>query len=194
MYNTRNETTFFKEKLNSSDKGSLALLVDKYHHQLCLYALHLTNDHDESKDIVQNVFLRLWQQRHRLENVTNIKSFMYSAVYNGFLNYLRDRKNLLDIEKVQISEIDSIAHSESEGLIKRQMDLVKKQIEKLPPKCKRVFVLSKQEGLTNIEIADFMGISKKTVENHISKAFRMLRDALGDRYSEILFLLFDIKK
>lgn len=194
MYTTRNETTFFKEKLNDSDKESFALLVDKYHHQLCLYALHLTNDHDESKDIVQNVFLRLWQQRHRLENVTNIKSFLYSAVYNGFLNYLRDRKNLLDIEKVQISEIDSIAHSDSEDLISRQLKVVKKQIEKLPPKCKRVFLLSKQEGLTNIEIADFMGISEKTVENHISKAFRRLRDALLDSSGEILFLLFDLRK
>ena len=194
MYTTRNETTFFKEKLNDSDKESFALLVDKYHHQLCLYALHLTNDHDESKDIVQNVFLRLWKQRHRLENVTNIKSFLYSAVYNGFLNYLRDRKNLLDIEKVQISEIDSIAHSDSEDLINRQLKVVKKQIEKLPPKCKRVFLLSKQEGLTNIEIADFMGISEKTVENHISKAFRRLRDALLDSSGEILFLLFDLRK
>lgn len=194
MYITRNETTFFKEKLNDSDKKSFALLVDKYHHQLCLYALHLTNDRDESKDIVQNVFLRLWQQRHRLENVTNIKSFLYSAVYNGFLNYLRDRKNLLDIEKVQISEIDSIAHSDSEDLINRQLKVVKKQIEKLPPKCKRVFLLSKQEGLTNIEIADFMGISEKTVENHISKAFRRLRDALLDSSGGILFLLFDLRK
>ena len=63
---------------------------------------------------------------------------------------------------------------------------------KLPPKCKETFLLSKQEGLTNIEIANFMNVSIRTVESHMNKAFRILREKLKDKVKPILFLMFGL--
>ena len=67
---------------------------------------------------------------------------------------------------------------------------MKQEIENLPPKCKQTFLLSKQEGLTNIEIADYLNVSTKSVEAHITKAFSILRKALGDKVNGLIFLLF----
>ena len=70
------------------------------------------------------------------------------------------------------------------------MDIVKKEIDKLPPKCKQTFLLSKKEGLTNIEIAEYLNVSIKSVEAHITKAFSILRKSIGNKVEGILFLLF----
>ena len=70
------------------------------------------------------------------------------------------------------------------------MDIVKKEIDKLPPKCKQTFLLSKKEGLTNIEIAEYLNVSIKSVEAHITKAFSILRKSIGNKVEGSLFLLF----
>ncbi|WP_445747751.1 sigma factor-like helix-turn-helix DNA-binding protein [Polaribacter sp.] len=72
--------------------------------------------------------------------------------------------------------------------------IVKKEIENLPPKCKQIFLLSKEEGLTNIEIAEYLNVSIKSVEAHITKAFGILRSAIGNKIDGILFLLFGKKR
>ncbi|WP_243456827.1 sigma factor-like helix-turn-helix DNA-binding protein [Polaribacter batillariae] len=77
-----------------------------------------------------------------------------------------------------------------ENSLEKLILLVKKEIENLPPKCKKTFVLSKQEGLTNIEIAEYLNISIKSVEAHITKAFSILRKTLGNKTNGVLFLLF----
>ncbi len=73
------------------------------------------------------------------------------------------------------------------------MKLVKQEIENLPPKCKQIFLLSKQDGLTNIEIAEFLNVSIKSVEAHITKAFSILRKTVGEKVNSVLFLLFSMK-
>jgi DNA-directed RNA polymerase specialized sigma24 family protein len=71
--------------------------------------------------------------------------------------------------------------------------LVKQEIENLPPKCKQSFLLSKQDGLTTIEIAEFLNVSTKSVEAHITKAFSILRKTVEEKLNTVLFLLFGIK-
>ena len=71
--------------------------------------------------------------------------------------------------------------------------MVKQEIENLPPKYKQTFLLSKQDGLTNIEIAEFLNVSTKSVEAHITKAFSILRKTVGEKVNTVLFMLFGIK-
>ena len=70
---------------------------------------------------------------------------------------------------------------------------VNKEIEKLPEKCKRVFILNKKEGLTHNEIAEYLQVSKKTVEGHVTRAFKILNKKLGKKIKSILIILFDFK-
>ena len=164
--------------------------MNTHHHQLCLYAYSLSNDFDGAKDIVQNVFIKIWEDRHKLGHIKSIKSFLYKSVYNGFVDQWRKDKRMLSIEEKHFEALEDIVKPENEELLKKQLKLVKLEIQKLPPKCKETFLLSKQEGLTNIEIASFMNVSIRTVEAQMNKAFRILRKKLKKEVSPILFLLF----
>jgi RNA polymerase sigma-70 factor (family 1) len=169
-------------------------LVNNYHHRLCVYAFTLSNDHDLSEDIVQNVFMSVWKNKHKLKDDFTIKSYLYKSVYNEFIDQYRKQKSVLALEKKHIDALSTIVEQEDESSLEQLINHVKKEIENLPPKCKQTFLLSKQDGLTNIEIAEYLNVSIKSVEAHITKAFSILRKNVGDRTNGILFLLFGFKK
>ena len=179
--------------LNALKKGeskAYTFLVNNYHHRLCVYAFNLTSDHDLSEDIVQNVFMRIWNKKHKLKDDLVVKSYLYKAVYNEFIDQYRKNKNVLTLEKKHIDALTYIVEEEDEKSLEKLISIVKKEIDKLPPKCKQTFLLSKEEGLTNLEISEYLNISIKSVEAHITKAFSVLRKSIGNKVDGILFLLF----
>lgn len=178
--------------LKKGDSKAYSLLVDTYHNLLCTYAYQLTNDRDYAKDIVQNVFINIWRIRLKLKDDFAVKSYLYRSVYNEFLNQERNRMHAIPLDKKNIDALSSILEEDDEKSLDRLMSLVKREIENLPPKCKRTFLLSKQEGLTNIEISEYLNVSIKSVEAHITKAFSILRNTLGDTINGVLFLLFGV--
>jgi RNA polymerase sigma factor (sigma-70 family) len=115
---------------------------------------------------------------------------LYKSVYNEFIDQYRKQKKVLTLEKKYIDALTYILEDEDEKSLDRLLKIVKNEIEKLPPKCKQTFLLSKEEGLTNIEIAEYLNVSIKSVEAHITKAYAILRKSIGDKVSGILFLLF----
>ena len=100
----------------------------------------------------------------------------------------------MSLEKKHIDALSFIVEEEDEKSLERLINLIKQEIQNLPPKCKQTFLLSKYEGLTNIEIADYLNISTKSVEGHITKAFSVLRTAMGDKVNGLLFLLFNVRR
>lgn len=180
--------------LKKGDSKAYTFLVNNYHHKLCVYAFSLTNDHDLSEDIVQNVIMRIWKQRQKLKDDFGIKSYLYRSVYNEFIDQYRKQKAVLALEKKYIDALSTILEEEDENSLEKLIKLVKQEIENLPPKCKQVFLMSKQEGLTNIEIAEYLNVSIKSVEAHITKAFSILRKSIGDKMNGILFLIFGMQK
>jgi RNA polymerase sigma-70 factor (ECF subfamily) len=189
----KNELILIKA-LKKGDSKAYNFLVNTYHHKLCVYVYNLTKNHDLSEDIVQNVFVYLWKNRLSLKDDFSIKNYLYRSVYNEFIDQYRKRKSVLAIEKKYVEALNHIVEEEDETSLEKLITLVKKEIENLPPKCKQTFLLSKREGLTNIEIAEHLNVSIKSVEAHITKAFSILRKAAGDKVEGILFLLFDIHK
>jgi len=192
------DTNFIKDidlidALKKGDAKAYTFLVNQYHHKLCVYAFSLTKDHDLSEDIVQNVFLSIWKKKSNLKDELVIKSYLYKSVYNEFIDQYRKEKHLLSLEKKHYDVLSEITEDEDENSLERLIKLVKKEIENLPPKCKQTFILSRQDGLTNIEIAEFLNVSIKSVEAHITKAFSILRKTAGDKMNSILFLLFGAK-
>jgi RNA polymerase sigma-70 factor (family 1) len=176
--------------LKNGDSKAYYFLVDTYHHKLCIYAYGLTNDPDLSEDIVQNIFVYLWKNRQKLKDEFLVKNYLYRSVYNEFIDQYRKKKAVLALEKKYIDALNHIVEEVDESSMEKLILLMKQEIENLPPKCKQTFLLSKQEGLTNIEIANHLDVSIKSVEAHITKAFSILRKTLGDKVSGILFLLF----
>lgn len=174
----KNDLEFIKS-LKKGDEKAYDFLINSYHHKLCTYAYSLIKDNDLSEDIVQNVFIKLWKKRLSLKDDFSVKKYLYKSVYNEFIDQYRKRKALTSLEKKYIDTLNFIVEEEEENRLNKLAKIVKKEIENLPPKCKQTFLLSKQEGLTNIEIAEYLNVSVKSVEAHITKAFSLLREKLG---------------
>ncbi|MEO9662434.1 MAG: RNA polymerase sigma-70 factor [Maribacter dokdonensis] len=181
------------KKLISGEEKAYILLLQKYHQQLNAYAVTLTHDQSTAQDIVQNVFLKTWKSRKKLNPEFSIRNFLYKCVYNEFLNTYQKNKAVVLLNKKYIEYSHEVAVEFDDNMMSKMMDIVNREIKKLPPKCQKVFVLSKKEGLSNSEIADYLDVSIKTVEAQITKAFRILKNELGDKYETILLIIFNKK-
>lgn len=140
---------------------------------LGMYALRLVDDADIAEDLEQDAFMKAWIYIGDGGEIDNFTAFMYRALRNECLKYLRSRRETLGEESIpEISE-ENIDTSVRDARIW-------KAIDNLPEKCREVFLMSKRDGLTNEEIAEELGISIKTVKNQMTKAFSRLREALSD--------------
>jgi len=182
----------FVEKLKKGDYNAYTLLMNNYYKNLCGYANLFTKDPSKSEDIVQNVFVKLWVYRKKVDSNIPIKRYLQKSVYNEFIDQYRKNKSVISMEEKHLKAINTIIDDDSLN-IEKLMVRVNKEIEKLPEKCKRVFILNKKEGLTHNEIAEYLQISKKTVEGHITRAFKILNRKLGNEIKSILFILLDFK-
>ena len=165
-------------------------LLEKYHRQLNAYAITLTHNQPTAEDIVQNVFLKTWKSRKKLNPDLPIRSFLYKCVYNEFLNHYQKNKAVILLQAKYIEYAHEIVEETDTNALKRMIEIVDREIKKLPPKCQKVFILSKREGLTNNEIADYLNVSIKTVEAQITKAFRILKNRLGEKHGTVLMMIF----
>ena len=182
----------FVEKLKNGDNNAYTLLMNDYYKNLCRYANLFTKDPSKSEDIVQNVFVKMWIYRKKIDPNIPIKKYLYKSVYNEFIDRYRKNKPVISLEEKYLKVIDTIIDDNSLDIEKLMMN-VNREIDKLPEKCKRVFILNKKEGLTHNEIAEYLQISTKTVESHITRAFKILNQKLGNKIKSILIIIFDFK-
>lgn len=189
MNNFSSNNSSLIQGLKTGYTDAYTYLVDTYHQKLCIYAFSLVHDHDLAEDIVQNVFVNIWQKRTNLKEDFNIQNFLYKSVYNQFIDAYRKEKATIALEKKYIEALDIITE-EDDNSLEKLIVLVKKEIQNLPPKCRQTFILSRQDGLTNLEIAEYLDVSIKTVEAQITKAFSVIRKNIGSKANGILFLLF----
>ena len=182
------------ESLKDGDEKAYTYLIDNYHHKLCVNANSLVKNIYNAEDIVQNVFIKVWEQRGRLKSDHAIKSYLYKLVYNEFIDLYRKNQALFSLEKTYYTSLNSVVTEDDSESLQQILKVVNKEIDCLPTKCKEVFILSKKEGLTNIEIAEHLDVSIKTVEAQITKAFSILRSSLEERAKNILFLFFSKMK
>lgn len=187
-----NNNVVLIESLINGEEKAYKFLLNKFHRKLYAYALTLINDHSMAQDIVQNVFLKTWKSRNKLNPDFSIQSFLYKSVYNEFINSYQQNKAMMMLHQKYVESIQQVVETTDESSIERMLAIINKEIQNLPPKCQQVFILSKKEGLTNIEIAEHLDISIKTVEAQISKAFKILKEKLKENYNMMLFLLFSV--
>lgn len=177
------------EHLIKGDEKAYAYLMDAYYHKLCVYAKSLCFDIYMAEDIVQNVFLRVWEQRKKLKDKFSLKSYLYQSVYNEFIDQHRKKSALMKLEADYIKTLHAILKEEDTSELTRTIALVKQEIQVLPPKCKEIFIMGKQQGFTYAEIAEHLNISFRTVENQMSKAFSIIREKAGEKMHNILLLV-----
>ena len=147
------------------------------------YAYSLTGDNEDAKDVVQQVFMTLWEKRDHLSISKSVKSYLFRAVHNICINlHTRTVRHdpidrLLDGEELASGSTQPVLLTEIQEL----QGIIDHTIESLPPNCRAVFEKSRGEEKSYPVIAREMGISPKTVEAQISKALKIIRSAM-DKY------------
>jgi len=154
---------------------------------LCGFSMKYIGEMEEAKSLVHEVFISLWEKFETLPEDTNHRSYLYTAVRNRSLNYIRDRKKLVGLEDISEQGTEETNAFEVREL-EKEIELA---INTLPEKCRMVFEMSRYEELKYAEIAQKMNISVKTVEAQMSKALSVLRQALA-KYLSILFFIFNL--
>jgi len=183
------------KKLISGDSKSHDLLMNLYYQNLCSYAQTLCHDQYKAEDIIQNVFVKIWTNRKKLNPELSLKNYLYKLAYNEFIDQYRKNKSLkylyLDEKYFEAVNLASkIKDEEKESLIR----LMNTEIDNLPSKCKEVFLMNKKEGLTHTEISEYLNISTKTIEGHMTRAFKILTEKLNAKMKILLFITLNLKK
>ncbi len=188
----------FKE-LASGNKDAFEKLYQLYFPRLYSFSYRIIQDSGFAKDIVQNVFIRLWENRETFAH-EQPESFLYKMVRNASLNYIRHIKvvdNLKEKVKDQFQSqelyyIDMVGNEPYVLIEKELQDQILEVMDSLPEKCGLVFRKSRVEGLKNKEIAEQLGMSLKNVEKHISKALTVYRNKFSG-YLPIAIILLVLK-
>ena len=163
------------ERLKDNDASAWQQIVNLYSDQLFAYALSLCSDRDLASDIVQHVFITVFETRHNLNPDYSLKSYLYRSTYNKFVDDFRKKKSMSALHDQYYFMLNQFVTSTSDEDLSEKLKSMNIMISKLPTKTKTIFTLSKQSGLSNIEISESLNISIKTVEGHITKAFKLLR-------------------
>ena len=170
----------YLEGIRNGEHLAFTWLYRKYFKVLVLASDKYIKEIDVAKGIVQDVFLKMWEQPFELENEASLKSYLYRSVVNSSLNYLKRQKNISQhhLKIANETTYDSLDDLQEEHELKL---LIYKEIELLPAQCKKIFKMSRFEGLKYREIAVLLNISEKTVENHMIKALKTLRGRIYDK-------------
>lgn len=176
---TLGDTALFDAFRNGNEQA-FETLFRTYYQRLCRYALTFTKDQEEAEDLVQQLFVKLWEKRATLEPHSSVKAYLFRAVYHAALN---QQRRMQQDRKLREDQQLQIVHSSNEATQKMAGDDFKKALaeamDALPKECRRIFELSRFEEMKYKEIASHLDLSVKTVENQMGKALRILRERLS---------------
>ena len=174
----------FKKVTKQGDRESFKVIFEHFYPILCNYSLRYLKDPDLARDLVSDVFFKLWKKRETIVIKSSLSAYFFAAVRNSVYNYFRDHTSeFTGIENHQIQS----THSRPDELFEFEEinRNIQSAIEKLPSQCKKVFLLNRYEGKKYKEIALQLNISQKAVEAQISRALKFLNAEVRD----YLFLL-----
>ena len=164
------------EGLKKNDSSAWQQAVDEFSDNLYAYAISLCSNHEMASEIVQQVFVNTFELKHKLNPKYSLKSFLYRSTFNKFIDLYRKNKSMSALHEQYYFLLEQLTSDETD--LSDKLKVMKLKIESLPSRTKEIFCLSKQSGLSNVEISETLNISLKTVEGHITKAFKLLRDEL----------------
>ena len=174
------------ELIKQGDIAAFNTLFKSVYLQLYIHCRKFIPDPEDAKDILQNVFLRFWEKRENIDIHTSLNAYLYRAIQNECLNYLRST-GTIEVPQCETTNVlfreeaeDNDPHSTLSVLEIEQ--IMENTIEELPDQCKSIFKLSRINGLKNQEIADKLDISVRTVETQIYRALKILKSRLASGF------------
>ncbi|MCP4443261.1 MAG: RNA polymerase sigma-70 factor [Aureispira sp.] len=179
--------------INIKTQKQFKSVYDQYFNSLGNYAMAILKDRDAAQDAVQEVFVDLWKKRNDLKIKTSLQAYLTRAVKFKCIDFIR--KSQTQQRHINESQASPIAVQEDPYKEDEQQELKQQlsyAIAQLPTKCRKVFLMSRVDGLTYKEIAEDLEISPKTVENQISRALKLLRKTLSGIAVALIFVLLNL--
>lgn len=177
------------QALAAGDITAFEMIFRTNYQPLCNYAYTFLQDKEEAEEIVQSTFLSVWEKKETLSIRTAVKPYLYAMVRNACLNVIKHekikQKHVVEEMAIGVHSHESVSQAVASSELESK---IQEAMEKLPEKCRLVFKLSRFEELKYAEIAEQLSISIKTVENHMGKALKIMREQLKD-YLPLLIVL-----
>jgi len=177
-------------RLSKRDEAAFEQVFKTHYKNLHAYAFTILKDEDEAEEMVQQVFFKLWERSEHLSFSGPIAAYLYRAVHNESLNFIKHQKVKAGHQLHVAYSMKNKSEQASPKMIRKELEnKFREALNELPEQCRTVFQLSRFEDMKYKEIADKLDISVKTVENHMGKALKLLRTKLVDFLPLLLILL-----
>jgi RNA polymerase sigma-70 factor (ECF subfamily) len=185
------DTEHIVEQLKNGKHGAYEAVFKSWYEPLCSYACSMLRDMDEAEEVVQKMFCMLWDKRAELDVQQSLQSYLYKTVHNRCLNHIRHGA-VHDRYKSEFMHLNEEAHDSANARVEygELQQVLSRAVAQLPEQPRKVFELSRAKNLSYQEIAEQLQLSRNTVENHMGKALRLLRESLKDYLPFIAFLFF----
>lgn len=182
----KNEDQLLFKQIKKGNKKAFDALFKKYYTQLVRFCIGYLHDGATAEEMVQDVFVKVWENASRIDIDTSLLAYLYRSVRNHSLNYIKHQEVKKRYEKEQL-EATPLNEGSSSGNV--NISYFKKAlimaVSDLPEKCRQIFEMAKFEGMSYDEIAEYMQVSGKTVENQMGIALRKLRESLSPHVNQI---------
>lgn len=162
------------------DQHAFKILFSHYYTPLFQFAVSIVKLREVAEEIVEDVFIKIWDKRKRLTEIANLRLYLYVSVKNHCLNHVTRRGTTAEIDPDQLDVVcaELVPNPEDLLVASELLQRVNRSIHELPPKCRIVYKMVKENGLSYKEVGEILNISPRTVENHIAAAIKKLASVL----------------
>jgi RNA polymerase sigma-70 factor, ECF subfamily len=183
-------------QIRNGDEKAFETLFKSYFHQVLGYSREILKDHNAAEEIAEEIFVHLWENKHKIFIETSIRAYLFRTAYNKCINHLKhkkvkDRYELFFRHHMsgEVYQSDYSFDYPLSGLIHKEIEhLIEQSVQKLPEQCREIFRLSRFKEMRNQKIADKLGLSVSTVKTQITRALVRLRKDLQEVLPFFVFL------
>jgi len=173
--NTKGTDIF--NQIKADNKLAFNTLFETYYHELCEFSFHIVGSKELAEEIVADVFANIWLKRKNITITTSLKAFLFKSTKNLTISYMRkNNNNILPLDEVLAFQASSNPAPDNKLIYQESVNSIELLLEKIPNKSRIVFKMHRLEKLKYREIAEVLEISQKTVEKHMGKALRIIRN------------------
>jgi RNA polymerase sigma-70 factor (ECF subfamily) len=168
------------KRIANNDQLAYRQLFIRFYAKLIRFVFSITKNKELAEEIVSDVFINVWRRRSNLEEINNLKLYLYVSAKNITFNYLKKlhREKIEDLDAIEI-EPEAPFADPGQAMITREMNLrLKSAINELPPRCKLIFILVKEDGLSYKDAAKLLNLSVSTIDNQLSIALKKIAEAI----------------
>lgn len=186
----------YASELRSGSEKTFREIMEHWYSRLFNFANGYLNNRENSREVIQDVFLQLWHHRQKLADNTSLNAYLFTLTRNRCIDMVRRERLMLQFrtdKQEEYARLSENYHALSDPILDQIFAAelqteIDKAVNSLPEQCRKVFIMSRTNGMKNKEISRILNLSEKTVESHLTKALRSIRTTLEQKCTGMLNL------